>query len=104
MRLAFLLAAAALIAGCGSDDGDGERVPRGQLLFVERCGSCHTMRHAGTEGTALDLDHDLREVDAQRVLDSITDPPTGMPADLATGADARAIAEYVAENRTPREP
>jgi mono/diheme cytochrome c family protein len=70
---------------------------------VERCGSCHTFRDAGTEGAQLDLDYDLRDVDTQRVLDSISDPPEGMPADLVTGEDAQAVADYVAGNRTPRE-
>ena len=99
----FALVAA--LAGCGGENTDGGSASsRGKTLFIERCGSCHTMRDAGTAGESLDLDYDLREVDEARVLKSITDPPTGMPKDLAEGADAKAIAEYVAQNRTPREP
>ena len=106
MRRALLTAAAgaALLAGCGNDDdGGGAAQSRGEQLFVQRCGACHTLRAAGTNGTQLDLDHDLREVSEARVLESMTDPPTGMPRDLANGAEAETIAEYVAENRTPRE-
>ena len=100
-----LPAVAALVAltGCGNSGDDAPSRSRGEQLFVERCGSCHTLRAAETEGTALDLDYDLREVDEARVLESITSPPTGMPKDLAQGADAEAIAEFVAQNRTPRE-
>ena len=95
----------AVLAGCGDDDGGGSSgSSRGKTLFIERCGSCHTMRDAGTAGEGLDLDYDLREVDEARVLKSIAEPPTGMPQDLAEGADAEAIAEYVAQNRMPREP
>jgi mono/diheme cytochrome c family protein len=99
------VAALAALAGCGDDGGGGDAAgSRGEQLFVERCGSCHTLREAGTSGSSLDLDEDLRSVDEARVLRSITDPPTGMPKDLAQGADAEAIAEYVARNRTSRRP
>jgi mono/diheme cytochrome c family protein len=104
-RVALTLVTAVLLTGCGSDSNDGgSSASRGKTLFVERCGSCHTMRDAGTTGEALDLDYDLREVDAARVLEAIENPPPRMPKNLAQGTDAEAIAEYVAENRTPRSP
>jgi mono/diheme cytochrome c family protein len=104
-RVTVTIAVAGALAGCGDDNNDGgSESSRGKALFIERCGSCHTMRDAGTAGEGLDLDYDLREVDAARVLRSIEDAPTGMPENLAEGADAQAVAEYVAENRTPRSP
>src|SRR5436190_13973267 len=55
LTAACLAAAALVCAGCGSqgvkvakDDPNHE----GAVLFVERCGACHTLTAAGTQGSA----------------------------------------------------
>jgi mono/diheme cytochrome c family protein len=71
--IAIAVIAAALLAACGDDDGSGDTVEQhtategaplepeveqplspaeehGRMLFVERCGSCHTLDAAGTTG------------------------------------------------------
>ncbi len=109
--------AAAVTTGCGSvartaeDAGGGAR---GKQLFVERCGSCHVLADAGTQGTvAPNLDEAFDDVIEQGFDEStiadvvrgqiaypVEDPPTegavGMPANLVTGEDADAVAAYVA--------
>ncbi len=98
------VAVAALLAGCGGGDdeggggepaGGGGGAPDGEQLFASRCGSCHTLSAAGTDGSVgPDLD-DLKP-DAARVLTAIETAPGVMPEGLAEGAEAQAIADYVA--------
>jgi cytochrome c6 len=96
-------AVAALLAGCGGgDDGGGEEpagggggAADGEQLFVARCGSCHTLSAAGTDGSVGPNLDDLQP-DAARVLDAIETAPGVMPEGLAEGAEAQAIADYVA--------
>jgi mono/diheme cytochrome c family protein len=46
-----------------------------QEIFVEKCGSCHTMKAAGTSGTiGPDLDESLPGQDAASIETSIVDP------------------------------
>jgi mono/diheme cytochrome c family protein len=48
--------AAGLLAACGSEGvdtpGADQDVQDGAVLFAERCSGCHTMKAAGTQGTA----------------------------------------------------
>lgn len=107
MAPARLAAAAATLAltgagaggcGCGSDELDGAGPPgaggAGRQLFGERCGSCHTLSAAGTEGSATNLDED--PPGRTEVLDAIEDGPGDMPAGLVSGRDAARVADYVA--------
>jgi mono/diheme cytochrome c family protein len=116
LRRAALLSLAALaLVGCGTgglaaDDGNID-IGEGKLLFNQRCGGCHTLEEAGTRGSTgnpsggPNLDEafaasreegfdesTIREV----VLDQIAFPTPPMPADLVEGADADAVAAYVA--------
>ena len=104
MRAASAAAAATvlLLTGCGGGGATSTRTvhltpqeERGRQLFVRNCGSCHTLAAAGTHGSAgPDLDaHPWREVYVREVIAS---GPGLMPADLAAGADADAVAAYVA--------
>lgn len=119
---AALLAGAALAAGCGSAASGEEAGGQydGQELFVERCGSCHTLADAGTPGViGPNLDQafdDVREqgFDETTIRDVVrgqieypTESPSsgepGMPGPETTlkGLDDRdsaadAIAIYVA--------
>ena len=113
----FAAAAAALIGGCGADQGDN--VVNGKQLFVAKCGACHVLGRAGTKGvTGPNLDKAFARARAdgfgQSTFQGIVhrqiqqpnrfpqvDPATGkilplMPANLVTGADAEDVAAYVA--------
>jgi cbb3-type cytochrome c oxidase subunit III len=113
LGVALLLAAVG--GGCGTGGlSDGGSTSQGQPLFSERCGSCHTLRAAGTQGQIgpnLDdafaqarkdgiPDSTIREV-VRRQIEfpvpadvSVAVPP--MPADLVEGEDADSVAAYVA--------
>ena len=71
----------------------------GQALFIQTCKSCHTLAAVDAHGvTGPNLD-ELGGVDKQRVLRAIKVGGTGdgrMPPELLTGADADAVATYVA--------
>ncbi len=105
------LGAALLLAGCGGGEETtgrvGADVTNGKELFIEKCGSCHVLSDAGTQGTtgpSLDdafgyarlqgfdettfYDITLQQID-------LAAPP--MPADLVTGQDAVDVAAYVAQ-------
>jgi len=93
-------AVAAVLAGCGGGDdgggGDGGGGPAdGEQLFTSRCGSCHTLAAAGTDGSVGPNLDDLKP-DAARVRAAIQEAPGVMPEGLAEGAEAQAIADYVA--------
>ena len=51
-RLALPLVAAALASGCAgtATSREGADTTRGKELFVERCGACHVLADAGTQG------------------------------------------------------
>jgi mono/diheme cytochrome c family protein len=118
---AALLSAAAL-AACGTTDDEGEKTvaeetqstpaeqeqeqplspaeEHGRTLFVETCGSCHTLDAAGTQGQ---VGPDLNElqVDEAQVLRAIEVGGTGsgtMPAGLYKGKDAQDVATFVANS------
>jgi mono/diheme cytochrome c family protein len=102
---ALVVTAAALsMAACGRDEAD---LSNGKALFTERCGSCHILGRAGTQGrTGPDLDAAFRtalsdgmdrETVEGIVHDQILNPRknSAMPAELVTGDDARDVAAYV---------
>jgi mono/diheme cytochrome c family protein len=112
-RLAvLLLALAALgVAGCGGGDSEvtgmeGANTGNGKELFVQNCGSCHTLADAGTVQTVgpnLDtaLGWSCKQGFAEDTIYSVVlgqidlaAPP--MPADIVTGQDAVDVAGYVA--------
>jgi mono/diheme cytochrome c family protein len=112
----FVLAAAAaglaVLPGC--DLQETADVENGRTLFVERCGTCHAFKEAGTQaeiGPDLDsafqaarragMDSDTIEgvVESQIANPRVTSPdsPAYMPANLVEGDDAVDVAAYVAE-------
>jgi mono/diheme cytochrome c family protein len=124
----FVLAVAfaLLAAGCGTvglPDKSADQT-RGKALFVQKCGSCHTLADAGTTGkVGPDLDaafsgprsegyeeSTIRSVVRGQIAYPTVDPvgiienpeggppqrAPGMPANLVTGDDADAVAAYVA--------
>ena len=71
----------------------------GKQLFIQTCKSCHTLEAVDAHGvTGPNLD-ELGGLDKQRVLHAIKIGGTGdgrMPPQLLEGADADAVASYVA--------
>jgi mono/diheme cytochrome c family protein len=120
-----LAAAALLAAGCGTGGiakGKAD-TSHGKQLFTEKCGSCHTLADAGTQGKIgpnLDdafsgpraqgfKESTIRNVVHGQILFAVEHPPgfikgpngeelpaPGMPRDLVTGSDAEDVAAYVA--------
>lgn len=87
-------------AGGGTTSGGGggsSASQEGKLIFTQSCGTCHTLSDAGTNGT---VGPNLDELapDRARVLSAIENGGAGtgaMPANIVTGAEAEAVAEYV---------
>jgi mono/diheme cytochrome c family protein len=99
-------AAVALSLGaCGREEAD---LSNGKAQFVQKCGSCHALSRAGTQGqTGPDLDAAFRAslragMNRDTVQGVVRDQianvrkSSQMPADLVTGDDARDVAAYVA--------
>ena len=118
--LAAVAAAALLvgISGCQLKDS-GDNLVAGKQDFVAKCGSCHTLKRAGTTGvTGPNLDEAFQQAREsgfgqssfkgivyrqilQPARTAQTDPATEkpgakMPAKLFTGTKARDVAAYVA--------
>lgn len=112
--LAALLAAG-VAGGCGTGGVDrSSNVSNGKQLFVAKCGACHTLSDAGTTGTVGPNLDDAFASDRKQGFDESTirqvvrdqihlaSPAAGntkfpvMPQNLVTGANADAVAAYVA--------
>ena len=110
---AACLAAAALVSGgCGSqsvevakDDPNHD----GAVLFVERCGACHTLTAAGTQGSANKVT-DKENVDGPNFdtrIEKVDDIEYAienggfsgaiMPENIVTGQEAREVAQFLAK-------
>jgi mono/diheme cytochrome c family protein len=74
---------------------------RGQELFVENCGACHTLDAAGTAG-AVGPNLDEAQNNEAEVLMAIEqggqEPGGAMPQNVVTGDDAKAVAKFVANS------
>jgi mono/diheme cytochrome c family protein len=115
-----LIVVAALAAGCG-DGGSGETVEQstatsgtpeapaeeqplspaeehGRQVFIETCGSCHTLDAAGTTGQiGPDLgDIPLDEANVRRAIEIGGTGSGTMPRNLVSGVDAADVAAFVA--------
>jgi plastocyanin len=105
--LAAVALLAVMIGGCSLKHSNPDLV-NGKKLFVAKCGSCHTLSHAGTSGAVgPNLDDAFREAhanglrrsDIQGLVDYwIQYPSEGgvMPPKLYTGQRAADVAGYVA--------
>ena len=101
------LAATLLAAGCGTGGiAKGGDQSRGKTLFTQKCGGCHTLADAGTNGAvgpnlddAFGSDRLQGYKDStieQVVRDQIELAAGQMPPNLVKDADADAVAAYVA--------
>ena len=111
---AALLALGSLLivaSGCGTSSGDSTR---GRALFVQKCGTCHTMAQAGTSGTqGPNLDDAFAAARAAgepgSTIEGIVkgqveyprpvndNPAISMPPKIVTGQDLDDVATYVGE-------
>lgn len=105
--LAALAAAAVALplGACGRDEDD---LSNGKAMFTEKCGSCHVLGRAGTQGTTgPDLDASFRAALAagmtRETVEGIVHRQilhprrnSQMPAGLVKGKDAEDVAAYVA--------
>jgi mono/diheme cytochrome c family protein len=108
LALGSLLIAA---SGCGTSSGDSTR---GRALFVQKCGTCHTLAQAGTSGTqGPNLDDAFAaaraagepgstiegivkgQVEFPRPMND--NPAISMPPKIVTGQDLDDVAAYVGE-------
>jgi mono/diheme cytochrome c family protein len=106
-RLAVLLVATGGLGGCALKHPTAE-LSKGKTLFLAKCGSCHTLAHAGsTTSIGPNLDDAFRQDRADGVKSTsiqglvdywINYPDSGgvMPPRLLTGQDAQDVAAYVA--------
>jgi cbb3-type cytochrome c oxidase subunit III len=101
------LFAALLAAGCGTGGiAKGGDADRGETLFKSKCGSCHTLAAAKSVGKigpnldeafAASRKQGFKQVTIEQVVrDQIELASGNMPANIVTGADADAVAAYVA--------
>lgn len=113
IRLLLLLVALAAVAlpasGCGTTTADPNR---GRVLFIQKCGVCHTLAQAGTTaqigpnlddafaaaraaGEGGDTVEGVVKAQVEYPRPSNDDPAVSMPADVVTGQDLDDVAAYV---------
>jgi cbb3-type cytochrome c oxidase subunit III len=108
VALVALATAVLLASGCGTGGLASSRgdVQNGGKLFQSKCGGCHTLAAAGTQGTiGPDLDGAFygdrsqgfkQDTIVNVVLDQIRLSSAPMPQNLVKGQDAEDVAAYVA--------
>lgn len=109
LALAALAAIAVAASGCGTSTADEQR---GRILFVQKCGVCHTLAQAGTTaqigpnlddafaaaraaGEGGDTVEGIVKAQVEFPRPSNGDPAVSMPADIVTGQDLDDVAAYV---------
>jgi mono/diheme cytochrome c family protein len=111
--IAASLAAAALISsGCGSQAisvPKSDSTHNGAVIFAARCGACHTLEAAGTQGSSTNVadkenvdgpNLDFRKEKVPDVLFAIANGGFSgaiMPENIVTGPEAQQVADFVAE-------
>jgi len=109
LSLIALVAIAVAASGCGTSTAD---VNRGRVLFVQKCGVCHTMAQAGTTaqigpnlddafaaaraaGEGGDTVEGIVKAQVEFPRPSTDNPDNSMPADVVTDQDLEDVAAYV---------
>jgi mono/diheme cytochrome c family protein len=112
--IATIAAATAVVGLTGCDLGPTANLDKGQQLFTQKCGSCHTLTGAGTNGDiGPNLDYAFKQARAngmdadtiQGVIEAQVENPRPadpqqvdvyMPAKLVEGDDLNDVSAYVA--------
>ncbi len=115
IRLPLALAALAAVAlgasGCGTSTAD---LARGRVLFIQKCGVCHTLAEAGTTaqvgpnldtafaaaraaGEGGDTVEGIVKAQVGFPRPSTGNPAVSMPKDVVTGQDLVDVAAYVGQ-------
>ncbi len=109
LALAALAALALAASGCGTSTAD---VEHGRILFVQKCGVCHTMAQAGTTaqigpnlddafsaaraaGEGGETVEGIVKAQVEFPRPSTDNPDNSMPADVVTDQDLEDVAAYV---------
>jgi len=109
--LISVVVAAAALSACGTEGIDvssdsSDEVRAGAELFSERCSGCHTMKAAGTQGTANRSQRtqgpnlDQRKETYDDVIYAIANGGFSgaiMPQNIVVGDEAEAVARFVEE-------
>ena len=124
LLLLALPAVAAAAVGCGSDEVKVAKTSanyKGAEIFHQRCGGCHSLDAAGTQGSAEVANKreykdgpnfDQRKEKYNQILYAIRNGGFSsgpMPQDIVVGKDADAVARFIAkysgdERKTPPAP
>jgi mono/diheme cytochrome c family protein len=112
---AVVAIAAIAISACGTkkinadNDNPTGNVHQGAVLFKQRCGGCHTLGAAATNGSATNVSQkertdgpnlDFRKESVQDVLFAIRNGGFSgsiMPANVVVGPDAVKVADFVSK-------
>ena len=113
-----VVGAAAAVTACGSkgitlDKGQvgpqASAIKQGAQIFAARCGGCHTLDAAGTQGSATSVKHrertdgpnfNVRKEQMAQVLYAIRNGGFSgaiMPQNIVVGPDAEKVAAFVAK-------
>jgi mono/diheme cytochrome c family protein len=109
---ALAITASLILVACGSETVDVAKTDTtrpGAQLFAQRCGGCHTLSKAGTQGSTTDVrdrertdgpNFDARKETVADVLYAIRNGGFSgaiMPENIATGKEALEIARFLAK-------
>ncbi|AUS88257.1 cytochrome c551 [Lysinibacillus capsici] len=102
--LTLVFGSAIFLAACGGGDktasNNGNETatePDGEAIAMKSCVTCHGGELQGANGPALnDVGSRLSE---SEILDIINNGKNGMPAGLVKGADAEAVAKWLATQK-----
>jgi len=109
---ACIAAAASLGAGCGSSGvkvAESDPDHAGAVIFAARCGGCHTLAAAGTQGSTFKVADREREDgpnfdDRQENVEDVTYAIQNggfsgaiMPENIVTGEEMRQVAQFLAK-------
>jgi mono/diheme cytochrome c family protein len=112
VRLALLAVPALAVGACGTEDislAKSNPNYRGAEIFQQRCGGCHTLDVAGTQGSATNVrtrenkdgpNFNQRKENVNDVLYAIRNGGFSsgpMPQNIVVGQDAQQVAKFVAK-------
>ncbi len=112
LLLALPVVAAAAVA-CGSEEvqvASSSPDYKGAEIFHQRCGGCHSLNVAGTQGSAENANKreykdgpnfDQRKEQYNQILYAIRNGGFSsgpMPQDIVVGKDAEAVAQFIAKS------